>query len=130
MFVSCECHVLSGRGLCDGPITRPEESYRLWCVSECDREAPIIRKPWPTMGFYATKGEGGSIKPNKRTYGQHIYADFHYSCVGITSYANYTACNKGTYSIMDRTRCQTLFYFKVVYSVHCYDELQSIYCTN
>jgi hypothetical protein len=28
---------LSGRGLCDGPIPRPEESYRLWCVSECDQ---------------------------------------------------------------------------------------------
>jgi hypothetical protein len=25
--------VLSGRELCDGPIPRPEESYRLWCVS-------------------------------------------------------------------------------------------------
>jgi hypothetical protein len=37
MFVSCECCVLSGRGLCDGPIPRPEESYRLWCVSECDQ---------------------------------------------------------------------------------------------
>jgi len=24
--------VLSGRGLCDEPITRPEESYRLCCV--------------------------------------------------------------------------------------------------
>jgi len=32
MSVSCECCVLSGRGLCVGPITRPEESYRLWCV--------------------------------------------------------------------------------------------------
>jgi hypothetical protein len=29
--------VLSGRGLCDGPIPHPEESYRLWCVSECDQ---------------------------------------------------------------------------------------------
>jgi hypothetical protein len=29
--------VLSVRGLCDGPIPRPEESYRLWCVSECDK---------------------------------------------------------------------------------------------
>ena len=38
--VSCECRVLSGRGLCDGPITCPEESYRVWCVCECDREAP------------------------------------------------------------------------------------------
>jgi hypothetical protein len=32
MSVSCECCVLSGRGLCDGPITRPEESYRVWRV--------------------------------------------------------------------------------------------------
>jgi len=24
--------VLSGRGLCVGLITRPEESYRVWCV--------------------------------------------------------------------------------------------------
>jgi hypothetical protein len=30
--------VLSGRGLCDGLITRPEESYRLWCVVVCDLE--------------------------------------------------------------------------------------------
>jgi len=28
----CECCVLSGRGLCVGLITRPEVSYRLWCV--------------------------------------------------------------------------------------------------
>jgi hypothetical protein len=32
MSVSCECCVLSGRGLCDELIPRPEESYRLWCV--------------------------------------------------------------------------------------------------
>ena len=25
--LSCECCVLSGRGHCDGPITRSEESY-------------------------------------------------------------------------------------------------------
>jgi hypothetical protein len=31
MSVSCECCVLSGRGLCDGLITCPEESYRVWC---------------------------------------------------------------------------------------------------
>jgi hypothetical protein len=30
--VCSECCVLSGRGLCDGPITHPEESYRVWCV--------------------------------------------------------------------------------------------------
>jgi hypothetical protein len=28
----CECCVLSGRGRWVGLITRPEESYRVWCV--------------------------------------------------------------------------------------------------
>ena len=32
MFVCCECCVLSGRGLCDGLITRPDGFYRLWRV--------------------------------------------------------------------------------------------------
>jgi hypothetical protein len=27
MSVSCECCVLSGRGLCDGPIPRPVKAY-------------------------------------------------------------------------------------------------------
>jgi len=38
MSVSCECCVLSGRGLCDELVTRLEESYRLWCVVVCDLE--------------------------------------------------------------------------------------------
>ena len=38
IFVCCECRVLSGRGLCDELITRPEESYRLCCVVVCDLE--------------------------------------------------------------------------------------------
>jgi len=31
----CVCVVLPGRGLCVGLITRPEESYQLWCVVLC-----------------------------------------------------------------------------------------------
>jgi hypothetical protein len=38
MFICCECCVLSGRGLCNELITRPEESYPLWCVVVCDLE--------------------------------------------------------------------------------------------
>ena len=38
IFVCCECRVLSGRGLLDELITRPEESYRMWCVVVCDLE--------------------------------------------------------------------------------------------
>ena len=54
MFV-CECFVLSGRGLCDGLITRPEESYRLWCVVVCELETSTMRRPWPTGGCGAKR---------------------------------------------------------------------------
>jgi len=45
--------VLSGRGLCDELITRPEESYRLCCVVMCDLETSWMRRLWPTEGCYA-----------------------------------------------------------------------------
>jgi len=47
--------VLSGRGLCNGLIIRPEESYRLWCVVVCDIETPRIRRSWPMLGRSATR---------------------------------------------------------------------------
>ena len=53
--VFCERCVLSGRGLCVGLITRPEESYRLVCLTECDREASTMRRPWPNTGCRARK---------------------------------------------------------------------------
>jgi hypothetical protein len=46
------CYVLSGRGLCDELLTRPKESYRLWCVVECDPETSLKRRPWPTEGLF------------------------------------------------------------------------------
>jgi len=36
-------------------MTRPEESYRLWCVVVCDLETSWIRRPWPALGRSATK---------------------------------------------------------------------------
>jgi len=36
-------------------ITRPEESYRLWCVVECDLETSRMRRPWPTGGCCAKR---------------------------------------------------------------------------
>jgi len=61
MPVSCECCVLSGSGLAVGLITRPEESYRLWCVIVCERESSIMRTPWPTGG-----GGGCGARVKKR----------------------------------------------------------------
>jgi hypothetical protein len=52
MFVCCECCVLSGRGLCDGLITRPEESYRPWYVVVCDQETSKTRRLKPATGLW------------------------------------------------------------------------------
>jgi hypothetical protein len=41
--------VLSGRGLCDRPITRPEGSIECG-MSECDLEISTMRGPRPTGG--------------------------------------------------------------------------------
>jgi hypothetical protein len=38
--------VLSGRGLCDELIARPEEYYRLCCIVVCDLEISRICAPY------------------------------------------------------------------------------------
>jgi len=38
--------VLPSRSLCDELITRPEESYGLWCVVLCDLETSRIGAPY------------------------------------------------------------------------------------
>jgi len=57
--------VISGRGLCDGLITRPEGFYRMWCVVVCDLETSWMRGPLPTGGC-------GAKKQTKQNY-SHIY---------------------------------------------------------
>jgi hypothetical protein len=52
------CQVQVSASLCDGLITCPEESYRLWCVVVCDLETSWMRRPWPN----------GALAPKKCTY--------------------------------------------------------------
>jgi hypothetical protein len=44
--------VLSGRGLCDELITRPEDSYQLWCVVVCDLKTSRIGAPYIYIYIY------------------------------------------------------------------------------
>jgi hypothetical protein len=46
--VSGNCWVLSGRGPCDELITRPENSYLLWCAVLCGLKTSWMRSLWPT----------------------------------------------------------------------------------
>jgi len=62
MSVCCECCVLSGRGLCDELITRPEESYQLWYVV-CDLETTKI-----LVNEEETKAHWGAIAPREKLY--------------------------------------------------------------
>jgi len=55
MSVSRECCVLSGRGHCDELITRPEKSYRLWCVVVCDLENLVNEEAMAQWGLSRQK---------------------------------------------------------------------------
>jgi len=61
MFVCCECFFWSGKGLCFGLITRPEESYRLWRVVVCDLEITKI-----LVNEEEVKAHGGAIAPPQK----------------------------------------------------------------
>jgi hypothetical protein len=66
MSVSCECCVMSGRGICDELVPRPEESYRLRCVSNvCDHETSTKRGgpgPYRAVEPYKKKSPSQSLK--------------------------------------------------------------------
>jgi hypothetical protein len=50
--------VLSGTGLCDETITRPEEPYRVWCVVVCDLET--------------SKNEEAMVRVGPQRYSEYI----------------------------------------------------------
>jgi hypothetical protein len=66
MFVCCDCCVLSGRVLCDGLITRPEDSYRLWRVVVCDQETSKTRRLKPATGLWKIQRQW-VVTPGKQT---------------------------------------------------------------
>ena len=72
IFVCYECCVLSGTGLCDGLITRPEESYRMWRVVVCDQETSRMRRLKPAMGLWKIQPHR-AVTPGKQT---NIYFEF------------------------------------------------------
>ena len=72
----CECCVLSGRGLCDELITRPGESYRVWCVVVCDLENSRMRRPWPALGRSATEKKTVYCLPDSLISGSNTLSKY------------------------------------------------------
>jgi len=64
MFVSCECCVWLGRGLCDELIIRSDESYQMWCVVGCDLATSRMWRPYSALGGSATEKYVGLIQFN------------------------------------------------------------------
>ena len=107
MFACCECCVLSGRGLCDGLITRPEESYRLWRVVVCDHETSKTRRLKPATGLWNTTTMGCNAKktttnnnnylmgylPNFQVFYQYFLGKLKLICGNKMQ----TRCNRGFY---------------------------------
>ena len=58
MDMSVVSVVLSGRGLCEELITRPEESYRLWCAVVCDLENLKNEEAMTRVGSQRHRGRG------------------------------------------------------------------------
>jgi len=66
---------LSGRGLCDELITRPEESYRLWCVVVCDLETSRIGAPYTYDISCLRVNRAGKTNKTVR-YGMILYTEW------------------------------------------------------
>ena len=77
MDVCYECCVLSGKGLFDGLIPRPEETYRVcmcrMCVINCDNNPPHL----PRVG---RKGQ------NKKGGGMHMHIVKYTAKIGTGNY--------------------------------------------
>jgi hypothetical protein len=68
MSLVSECYVLSGRGLCIGPIPSPEESYVVWSVqlsviSKLRREGGLS-----PVGLSSHEGGGTGYKYYLKAY--------------------------------------------------------------
>ena len=76
--------MLSGRGLCDGLITRPEESYRLWCVV-CDLPRRNLKNEDALAHWGAAAPWGKKVLLQRPKYSQ-FYKYITYTCIHTRMY--------------------------------------------
>jgi hypothetical protein len=95
MDVCRECCLMSGRGLCDELITRPEESYRLWCVVVCDLESSWMRTSWPTRGCWAKQKQTNQL--DAKIDASHLRKNISGKCVIM-------GCKAGYFNLRERER--------------------------
>jgi len=87
MLFCCECCVLSGRGICDGLIIRPGESYRLWRVFVCDQETSKTRRLKPTTGLWKIQPQW-VVRPGKQTWKAYYTKETKYGDADLKQVVN------------------------------------------
>jgi hypothetical protein len=97
---------MSGRGLSDGLITRPEESYRLWRVVVCDQETSKTRRLKPATGLWKIQPRW-AVTPGKQTNKQMNCSVFwEERCNQFHARAtNVVACTKAQRQHCDNNTC-------------------------
>jgi len=99
---------VAGRGLCDGLITRPEESYRLWRVVMCNQETSKTRRLKPTTGLWKMQPQW-VVTPGKQTT---IYGLKSKSCAAFSRHWSVMvivgSCNNRGF--LEHRNLQTLHY--------------------
>ena len=82
MAISFQCCLMLGRDFCDGPISHPEESYRVClcvcvcvCVSECDHET-LTRKKSRSTRALEPWGKRVSRSHSPTSFWRHICANY------------------------------------------------------
>ena len=96
--VCCECCVLSGLLLCVGLITRPEDGCD---VSERDREAAVMRRPWPTRGSSAMKENAYRELGRLFIYNYTNQYSIYVYKIGNHSHINHWTCQSSRRELFD-----------------------------
>ena len=77
--------MLSGRGLCDELITRPEESYRLWRFVVCDLETSKEEAKSPLKGCEYKPRMGCEAERKKNCFVDQYFCHV-FDCIFFVSY--------------------------------------------
>jgi hypothetical protein len=106
-FVCRKCCVLSGRGLCDELIIRPEESYRLWCVIVCDLQTSNMRRSWPDLGRSVRAGKNNEINVEHLKYSSSYHVMSSFLVIGKMTFTKYyLSCPSAKCSKMTVLSCK------------------------
>jgi hypothetical protein len=108
VYVSCERYVLSGRGLCDGLIIRPEESSRVCCVQWMWTQSPYREAMDPESSRSTTEIKGAFVS--------YIYLQFQPVCdraIDLTRICFPSRLNWGLEAEKTSTERRHLFYVKI-----------------